>query len=620
MPIKSRFGIILVSLTGLSQVGAATVTSERSDSKSDTRSKDGTDLATAARKRPHSTEPIDLRTRAAPANEPATLGPGILETADRVGKPATTSTLPGPGSGACCQNNGVCTDVADEGSCPGGNFYPGASCRSAQNPEGFLCNQADSCDYDHDPPSSVGFSSQVFPDLLIHVEAADNFTLKGTQDNDCLVEKISFLTFGYNYDSAGGCPMGGGANCMDNPTDYDGIVVTIMSDIDGSGPAKRPFCEPKIPVTGGPPFHVGLNPACPAPLYRRTTPLADCCEFVFGTTVTPNPPPSSGDYWTYVDAGGGQPAYRLTLHFDPPLRLVKNAKHWLAIAVVMPMSGNYQVAWSNTLNFDGNPVQQFTSLGAQQWEPLITDPPSDLNFVVQGVKRPPGCGPCRRYFDIEPHFCLVELAELLRLVPAYADAGCTHGEIDTLVFDGGCPQVCSTDADCLYGYFGTCTSDADCNPPLSGVNARCGPGIPCTCLDRGLGLFCTGTGQCLAGAQPVTGEALCCDLVELSEVLALIDMYNNRENNGEGTGGEVCAHWCPPGRCDLTDDPNTPTPNDACCRDGYIFGGFPFVSQGTSETDCAVLGGTYFGDNTTCAGSALPPCCSDFPGPPCPTR
>ncbi len=100
----------------------------------------------------------------------------------------------------------------------------------------------------------------------------------------------------------------------------------------------------------------------------------------------------------------------------------------------------------------------------------------------------------------------------------------------------------------------------------------------------GCSLECTVDADCAEGGSCVNG--LCCDFTDITEVLAVLDAF---------ASASTCPHRCPPGACEL----GVPI---SCCRDGSYF------PDGTSESDCLSLGGTYLGDNTTCAGSLLPPC------------
>lgn len=91
--------------------------------------------------------------------------------------------------------------------------------------------------------------------------------------------------------------------------------------------------------------------------------------------------------------------------------------------------------------------------------------------------------------------------------------------------------------------------------------------------------------ECVAG--------LCCDLTDLSEVIAVLDMFVD-------SATPDCPAGCPPGACEL------PAPQ-SCCRDASYFDGSA-DHQGTTLADCCNLNGLYLGDGTTCAASALPTC------------
>ncbi len=160
---------------------------------------------------------------------------------------------------------------------------------------------------------------------------------------------------------------------------------------------------------------------------------------------------------------------------------------------------------------------------------------------------PPGCGPCILFMDFEPPYCQVEIADVLKVLDAYEEpVPCTTLaswglSVAGALFDGGCWR--------------TCTSDSDCMPA-------------------------TFDPQCVNG--------YCCDLEDVSGVLAVLFAYND-------PASPQCPHFCDPGACELSGP-------QSCCRDKYS------VSGGMSESDCFLRGGSYLGDHTTCAMSALPFC------------
>jgi len=163
----------------------------------------------------------------------------------------------------------------------------------------------------------------------------------------------------------------------------------------------------------------------------------------------------------------------------------------------------------------------------------------------------PGCGPCRLWTDLEPFFCVIDLGEVLKALESYSEplpcstttaVGMTPG---ALIFDAGCPQACSIDAECVSA---------------------------------------VGAGQCVNG--------LCCDLSDLSELVEILDMFTEPTT-------PRCAHPCTYGACER------PAP-DNCCRDRDHFTGN--FNLGTTESDCFDLGGVYLGDDSDCSISALPLC------------
>ncbi len=163
----------------------------------------------------------------------------------------------------------------------------------------------------------------------------------------------------------------------------------------------------------------------------------------------------------------------------------------------------------------------------------------------------PGCGSCRLYTDLVEFYCIGDVGDILIGLTGFAEStpcstlsasGLTPGSI---VWDGGCWQPCQIDADCV---------------------SALGPGV------------------CVAGQ--------CCDVCDISEILAKLDAF---------AGIYACPHVCPPGACEV------PAP-DNCCRDGSYFDA-NVNSQGTTETDCFFVGGTYLGNYTTCSvNSGLPLC------------
>ncbi len=162
----------------------------------------------------------------------------------------------------------------------------------------------------------------------------------------------------------------------------------------------------------------------------------------------------------------------------------------------------------------------------------------------------PGCGPCRLYCDLEPFFCVIDIGDLIDVLAAYSEpTACTTPTAvgitpGSLIYDGSCPV--------------SCTSNGDCTGAL--------------------------------GQNCVNGQ--CCDLCDISEVIEVLDMFADPTTAN-------CPHTCAPGACELG------APNN-CCRDGSYFTGND--DNGTTQSDCSDLGGTYLGDNTTCAGSMLPIC------------
>ncbi len=106
-----------------------------------------------------------------------------------------------------------------------------------------------------------------------------------------------------------------------------------------------------------------------------------------------------------------------------------------------------------------------------------------------GVPRGPGSF-CKPYADISPKpgDGVVELGDVLKILDAYSDlAPCINYPNAELVYDGGCPKICTTVADCTGAL-----------PPI-----------------------CTSLGEC-------------CDGVDIGEVLAILDAYAGIVNCPDG--------------------------------------------------------------------------------------
>lgn len=144
-----------------------------------------------------------------------------------------------------------------------------------------------------------------------------------------------------------------------------------------------------------------------------------------------------------------------------------------------------------------------------------------------GERTGPGC--CPLYADLDAPYCVVEIGDLLLILDGYAEpvacttttpSGITPG---ALVYGGGCPVNCTVSSDCPAG--GTCVN------------------------------------------------GYCCDLTDISEVIAGLDAYSGISN-------------CPAPPCDL----------GACCE--YIH---PHCEL-TTQQSCVGRGATWSGPGTTCAG------------------
>jgi hypothetical protein len=352
----------------------------------------------------------------------------------------------------------------------GGNPNPGAQCSSIFcNPHDF-----DQCDFDTGlvtgDQATSGLRAQYAPDVHFWQEIADQFVLKGTSlENPCSIETISYLTFHTNWN--GSCQPGGGPNCLDNPFDYQDLIVTISSDEEGDG--KGPTCLPDCDgggCTPGPNNHYHTGPGC---------------DYSLAMGVASGSPPPSGNYWTFTTLGGGQPVYHIELHFDPPLDLEKNKKYWLAISAVLPETDFYHVIWFLSTNFNGNPLQFYH---IQNGEFTLLGVPNDLLFSITGVKQIVDCGSCRLFGDVSPQFCILDIDDIITVLDAYIGAihcpecdlfpcegdGCIDlwdliAELQAFLLMPPCPDPCPPGACILPGgecrdqfYYPGGMSETDC--------------------------------------------------------------------------------------------------------------------------------------------------------------
>jgi len=399
---------------------------------------------------------------------------------------------PDCGFGACCTPTGTCTDTLAP-NCPDpNNHYPNTSCAI------IACQTSGTCVYDDELQGGAGFRSQFSPDNNRFLEFATNFELKGDLDNDCEVSKISWRTFHTNHDFP--CKIGGLGSCNDNPSDYAGLIVTISNDVTGfdKGPTCVPDCNAQFCTPGADgDYHIGAG-----------------CKFGFAFgPAAGDPPPVSGNYWTYETFPlGGQNGYILTAHFDPPLILEKNKKNWFAVTHIWQQNSGYSVIWNMSENFDGNYNRAYDSAGDQEWvASILASDNRDLTLKVHGVKDI-GCGPCHLFGDPVEPFCAIDVDDIVYLLNAFSDADpCTNYPGANIV---PCPDDCGTGG----------TTDVD--DIIAVLGAFAGDPVP-----------------------------------------------------------DGCANACPPGGCVL---PSTE------CRDQFYF------PNGMSETDCALLGGSYCGDGTVC--------------------
>lgn len=364
---------------------------------------------------------------------------------------ACAALEPNCGFGACCTPSGTCTDVLAP-ACPDpNNHFLGTSCAQVS------CQLSGTCFYDDAESGTAGFRSQFSPDNNRFLEFATNFELKGDLDNDCEVNNITWSTFHTNHDFP--CKQGGAGSCLDTPSDYAGIILTIANDITGfdKGPSCSPDCNAQFCTPGDDgDYHIGAG-----------------CKYsiAFGPAAG-DPPPVSGHYWTYDTIPGGQNEYVITAHFDPPLILEKNKKNWLSVTHIWQQNSGYSVIWFLSEHFDGNPVRGYDSAGDQVYVPQLATL-FDLSLEIDANKDL-GCGPCQLFGDPQPPFCAVDVDDIVYVVNAFSDGDpCTNFPGANIV---PCPEDCgiggTTDVDDIIAVVNAFAGD----PPPPGCSNVCAPG------------------------------------------------------------------------------------------------------------------------------------------------
>jgi hypothetical protein len=363
------------------------------------------------------------------------------------------------GYGACCHANGSCTDELTAGcQAAGDDFRLGGKCVTSS------CPASNACSYNTGASGNTGFgNAQYAPDNGRWLEFAENFYLPGTGTctvtqtqicrvnadcpegtcsvttttachigadcpqgetcvggeqcdlNPCIVESITYMTFNTGHDTANGCALGGGPNCADDPSDFQGIVVTISNDADEVNPAlvtKGPTCLPNYPVEIGDPatpWHHSSDPQHP-----------EYCKHVFEFGVVSQDPPLTGNYWDFTTEIIGQAQYTITLHFNPPLLLEKNKKNWVGIVPRMPRAEHYSNVWFGTDGpYDMNVPRAWDSVGTQTFDPANFSPLRDLVLRINGSKNI-GCGHCALYGDLVLPFCLVDVDDLIKVLDEFS--------------------------------------------------------------------------------------------------------------------------------------------------------------------------------------------------------
>jgi hypothetical protein len=442
----------------------------------------------------------------------------------------------------------------------------------------------DGCDYDNGinnfvdmDQASVGLVSQYVDSIDVYQEVAETFVLKGTGENVCLIDAVSWNNFNTGWDEDGNCQQGGGPNCADNPSDLNGLSFTISADVPGGQPhdEKGPTCFPTTdPFPDGthtcgdtrvsdtddfphPPINIVMNSTpCPngagdcsngntcvvvAPFEDRRDDCSagpgagqECrCDQLIGTKIQPSPP-ATGDWWEFVSLQiGGQASHFSTAHFNPPIRLEKNKKYWLAITLELEIAGKYVSPWGAVVRYDGQDPVIFDTDEKLFIEFVGLSPKADVGFKLEGTKEVTGCGNCTRHADVFPF---------------------DEGDEDNLQLTGNCV----VDLDDILTVLAAFSAPDPCDGFPDLVNM-----FPC-------------------------GQACPDGTVDLDDILSTLRAFS---------GDFDCDDPCPHGACCLP---------DTSCVDADNFAPGTTPTGGMSLTDCNNLGGSYQGDGTVCVADNCP--------------
>jgi hypothetical protein len=337
---------------------------------------------------------------------------------------------PDPCIGACCLPNGSC-QTTTEANCTnlgGINFYQSLDCTGPAPP---VCNLPNTCIWDNGGrlDDFGAAAAQVAPDFPFVAEAADDFTLKGTSTNDCLITEITAY---FSYFNLAARP---------NPAvQWGGVWVTIYAD---AGDPKGPNGEMEadnVPADGSvilyrrfEPFAnlivVPTAPVCTDPTGVCCTNTTTCVDGTDGVTeeacplnsyfgdsrlgltcadidpITAGAQPADCDPPNVVPGFNDRDTYQVLIPAE--ILINKNIKYWLAVQPQMNFAGNGQTAWGLSVNNTDHKAQQrFPAAGINDWQEIAGNqaaagcqptPPAgaatDLTFQLTGEKLPGGAPP-----------------------------------------------------------------------------------------------------------------------------------------------------------------------------------------------------------------------------------
>ena len=231
------------------------------------------------------------------------------------------------------------------------------------------------------------------------------------------------------------------------------------------------------------------------------------CDQLITVGETPPEKGTNQDWWEFwEDFALRNGSLIITLHFDPPIKIRKNQKHWLEITPQMETNSKYVIVWLQSANFNGNVIRFFNE-DEERWETATVTTERDMEFILTGKKQVVGCGPCQLYGDVFPFDpanpnqdpdganvgnCLVDIDDLLVILGAFAlspnatkSTGGPYPDDVDLFPCGGAGGIVDIDdvVALLEAFAGTYACPHLCNP-----GACCGiltdnDGNPASCLD-----------------------------------------------------------------------------------------------------------------------------------------